>query len=179
MRKIFYSLAILFTTVIFVFFPTQESWACTPQKYPDSILNQLINSDIAFIGTVTKIESSTISLEVTEFPITLATFDIHSKWKGNLDDSIKIQTQRGVGSCGMNFWNNTSYLILVHSNENGYPWIDYFTPKVKLTDNVGLNFIKIFLRFIVDLYVLVPLLIIIPSSIAVVVIKKRKRRDSK
>ena len=170
---------IVFTIVVFVFYPTQEAWACTPSQYPRSILNQYIYSDIAFIGTVTNIELVKSDPIVLEPNIRLVTFDIQSKWKGDLNDTIKIQTYKDTVSCGVYFTNNTSHFILVHSNENGYPWIDTFTPNVKLTDNIGLNFIKIVLRFLIDPFVWIPLLIVIPISIGIVVIKKRKRRDSK
>ncbi len=179
MKKISYGLIIIFATMILVFFPTQEALACTPPKNPPSIIAQYIQSDIVFIGTVTNIEPSTSGSENFFIATNLATFDIHSKWKGNIGDTIKIESYSGIGTCGMHYLNNTSYLISSHSSENDYPQSDYFDLHVKLTDNIGLNFIKIVWKFIIDPFVLISLLIIIPTSIGIVVIKKRKRRDSK
>lgn len=173
------SLIVIFATVILVFYPTQEVWACSCRG-SSVIIQEYINSDIVFIGTITKIESSTrVISEIAEFKTSLATFEINSKWKGDLNDTIKIESYSGGGSCGFGFRNNTSYLILTHSNANDYPFENSCGADIRLTENIGLSFIKIVLKFIFDPFVLISLLIIIPTSIIIVVIKKKNHGDLK
>jgi len=107
--------------VMITLFPTQEVLACS--CYSASNIEHYDRSDAVFVGTVLQIEESTSSHGPDGefiFDIHQVTFDVHSKWKGELNDIVLIETMLPNGAnCGKFFQNNTSYLIFADITDNG------------------------------------------------------------
>jgi len=70
-------------------------------------------SQIVFSGTVNDLETTS-----ERYPHVIATFDVHTIWKGNITkDPLKLTTGQGGADCGYVFEENEEYLVYAYGEE--------------------------------------------------------------
>lgn len=83
--------------------------SCIEIKPPQAEYEQ---SNAVFSGKI-------VDLETTDdrYPSKVATFDVHTVWKGISHDTVKITTGMGGADCGYPFEENEDYLVYAYGEE--------------------------------------------------------------
>jgi len=71
------------------------------------------SSDLIFTGKALRFTS--IDAHTHEY-----TFDVSSKWKGELGDQIEIRSESASAACGFTFENNKYYVVFAKEGPEGY-----------------------------------------------------------
>ena len=183
--KLGFSVILIFATVIIMFLPMQEVWACSCARA--STIEHYDHSDIVFVGTVMNTELSTSSYETggiwssINSTTIITTFDVNSKWKGDLNDSISVESNRDGASCGYNFQNNTTYLVFAYDTFDDYPSTSLCSGNQLIPDGSEPNFIEyVLLNGIYEsilIWWLLILIVSIPVIAVIIFVVKRKLKS--
>jgi len=104
MRKIFYSLAIIFGILLTGSLSIQESYA--GECYAPNPEKNFKEADVVFSGTVIKI------VEGPDY-FTAVTFNVSETLKGKTKEIMIVNSNSDVINCGIKFYTNVSYLVYV------------------------------------------------------------------
>ncbi len=114
MRKIFYSLAIVFGILLSGSFSFQDSFGT--ECYAPNFEKNFEEADVVFFGTATEIVHSAIQGDsFTE--VGNVTFDVLNTWKGETSDIVVVKSELNPFYCGVPFQSDENYLVYANESD--------------------------------------------------------------
>ena len=184
--RLVWALIPLVLIVMMTLFPTQNALACSCVR--TSPIEKYGNSDYIFVGTVIHIEDSTyhhLSNENYDWDTQLSTFEIKSKWKGDLNSTVIIETDN-FSSCSYGFQNNTTYRVFAYETDAEYLGTGSCSGNQKVSGEYDPNLIIDIILYSILFYIFsmwgILIILTLAILIAIIVIRKKlvnKRKKEK
>ncbi|MGI0057702.1 MAG: hypothetical protein ACREAK_10080 [Nitrosarchaeum sp.] len=159
----------------------EEAYACSCSN--TNLYNAVNYADNVFLGTVEKIETTGVSNEIS----------IHTMrfWKGNENETMKVQTASDEGRCGFPFKEKQNYLIFATQTGDGNLATElcsytrneiYASGEIFLLDNnlvflsIGSFWVMLFISWIIQTFYdfFIPILVIVGLGIYYLILFRKK-----
>lgn len=113
MKRIIILIGIVFSLILAV--DLVDACSCISDLSVEDMFQQ---SDVIFIGKVTKIDKPLFTISSSD-PMDIL-FNLSKVYKGDLKESIQVQTALDSSSCGFPFSENTEYLVYANLVDGKY-----------------------------------------------------------